>query len=135
MKSKRAFGFALVANVAPISLCFLYRKGALLLFSLFPLVHILLFLLNHSAAKTMFQTVLLGLLHIAVTLCTHQQFGWLYLHYVFYDVEGKAIVMMGTLVGTIWTTILLIVSVIIFRRKKHSTSVFKGLPKNSFSKE
>ena len=89
MKSKRAFGFALVANVAPISLCFLYQKGALLLFSLFPLVHILLFLLNHSAAKTMFQTVLLGLLHIAVTLCTHQLFGWLYLQYVFYDVEGN----------------------------------------------
>lgn len=135
MKSKRAFWFALVANVVPLSLCFLYRKGALLLFSLFPLVHILLFLLNHSAAKTMFQTVLLGLLHVAVTICTHQLFGWLYLRYVFYDVEGKAIVTMGTLVGTIWATILLVVSVILFRRKQRSTSVFKGLPKNSFSKE
>ena len=135
MKSRRAFWLALVANVAPLSLCFLYRNGALLLFSLFPLIHILLFLLNHSAAKTMFQTVLLGLLHIAVTLCTHQLFGWLYLQYVFYDVEGKAIVTMGTLVGAIWTTILLVVSVILFCRKQHSTSVFKGVPKNSFSKE
>lgn len=131
MKSKRAFLFALVANVAPLSLCFLYRNGALLLFSLFPLIHILLFLLNHSAAKTMFQTVLLGLLHIAVTVCTHQRFGWLYLQYVFFDVEGKAIVTMGTLVGAIWTTILLVVSVILFRRRKRRMSALEGLPKRN----
>ena len=132
MKSKRAFLFALVANVAPLSLCFLYRNGALLLFSLFPLIHILLFLLNHSAAKTMFQTALLGLLHIAVTVCTHQRFGWLYLQYVFFDVEGKAIVTMGTLVGAIWTTILLVVSVILFRRRKRRMSALEGLPKRNF---
>ena len=131
MKSKMAFLFALVANVAPLSLCFLYRNGAPLLFSLFPLIHILLFLLNHSAAKTMFQTVLLGLLHIAVTICTHQLFGWLYLQYVFYDVEGKAIVTMGTLVGAIWTTILLVVSVILFRRRKRRMSALEGLPKRN----
>ena len=131
MKSRRAFWLALVANVAPLGLCFLYRNGTLLLFSLFPLIHILLFLLNHSAAKTMFQTVLLGLLHIAVTLCTHQLFGWLYLQYVFYDVEGKAIVTMGTLVGAIWTTILLVVSVILFRRRKRRMSALEGLPKRN----
>lgn len=131
MKRKMAFLFALVANVAPLSLCFLYRNGALLLFSLFPLIHILLFLLNHSAAKTMFQTVLLGLLHIAVTICTHQRFGWLYLQYVFFDVEGKAIVTMGTLVGAIWTTILLVVSVILFRRRKRRMSALEGLPKRN----
>lgn len=131
MKRKMAFLFALVANVAPLSLCFLYRNGALLLFSLFPLIHILLFLLNHSAAKTMFQTVLLGLLHIAVTVCTHQRFGWLYLQYVFFDVEGKAIVTMGTLVGAIWTTILLVVSVILFRRRKRRMSALEGLPKRN----
>ena len=119
MKRKKALLFAIMANVAPLSLCFLYRNGALFLFSLFPFIHILLFLLNRSAAKTMFQTVLLGLLHIAVTLCTHQQFGWLYLHYVFYDVEGKAIVTMGTVVGAIWTTVLLVVSSILFRQRKH----------------
>ena len=119
MKRKKALLFAIIANVAPLSLCFLYRNGALFLFSLFPFIHILLFLLNRSAAKTMFQTVLLGLLHIAVTLCTHQQFGWLYLHYVFYDVEGKAIVTMGTVVGAIWTTVLLVVSSIFFRQRKH----------------
>jgi len=101
------------------------------LFSLFPLIHILLFLLNHSAAKTMFQTVLLGLLHIAVTVCTHQRFGWLYLQYVFFDVEGKAIVTMGTLVGAIWTTILLVVSVILFRRRKRRMSALEGLPKRN----
>lgn len=131
MKRKMAFLFALVANVAPLSLCFLYRNGALLLFSLFPLIHILLFLLNHSAAKTMFRTVLLGLLHIAVTVCTHQLFGWLYLQYVFFDVEGKAIVTMGTLVGAIWTTILLVVSVILFRRRKRRMSALEGLPKRN----
>ena len=131
MKSKRAFWLALVANVAPLSLCFLYRNGALFLFSLFPFIHILLFLLNRSAAKTMFQTVLLGLLHIAVTLCTHQLFGWLYLQYVFYDVEGKAIVTMGTVVGAIWTTILLVVSVILFRRRKRRMSALEGLPKRN----
>lgn len=118
MKSKIVFLLALAANVAPLSLCLFYRRGALLLYPLFAVIHILLFLLNRTAAKTKFQVILLGLIHIAVTICTHQQEGWLYLHYVCDDVVGRTIIALGTWVGAIWTTILLVVSIVIYNRKQ-----------------
>ena len=110
MKNKVLFILALVANVAPLSLCFFYRGGAMLLYPVFAVIHILLFLLNNAAAQRRWQAILLGLIHIAVTFCTHQQVGWLYLHHVFDDVEGRGISALGTWVGVIWTSILCIAS-------------------------
>lgn len=51
MKNKALFILALVANVAPLGLCFLYRGGAMLLYPVFAFIHILLFLLNNVAVK------------------------------------------------------------------------------------
>lgn len=110
MKNKVLFILALVANVAPLSLCFFYRGGAMLLYPVFAVIHILLFLLNNAAAQRRWQAILLGLIHIAVTFCTHQQVGWLYLHHVFDDVEGRGIFALGTWIGVIWTSILCIAS-------------------------
>ena len=117
MKYKVLFILALVANVAPLGLYFFYRGGAMLLYPVFAVIHILLFLLNQAATKNKFQLVLLGLIHIAVTFCVHQQVGWMYLHYVFDDVEGRAIISLGTMVGVIWTSILCYESLKRFRRK------------------
>lgn len=119
MKSKFLFLLSLAANVAPLSLCLLYRGGGSLLYPVFAVIHILLFLLNRTTAKTKFQVILLGLIHIAVTICTHQQVGWLYLHYVFDDVEGRGIVMLGTWVDAVWTTILLAASISHFERIRY----------------
>ena len=110
MKNKLLFILALVANVAPLGLCFFYRGGAMLLYPVFAVIHILLFLLNQVATKSKFQLALLGLIHIVVTFCVHQQVGWLYLHYVFDDAEGRAIISLGTMVGVIWTSFLCILS-------------------------
>lgn len=118
MKSKVVFLLALAANVAPLSLCLFYRRGALLLYPVFAVIHILLYLMNRRAAKSKFQVILLGLIHIAVTICTHQQVGWLYLHHVFDDVEGRGIFMLGTWVGAIWTTILLGASISSFNQQQ-----------------
>lgn len=118
MKNKIAFPLALAANAAPLCLCLFYRRGAMFLYAIFAVIHILLFLLNRAAAKTKLQVILLGLIHIVVTICTHQQFGWLYLHELCDDVEGRAIFMLGTWVGAIWTTVLLVVSVLTFNLKQ-----------------
>lgn len=109
---------ALAANAAPVCLCLLYRRGAMLLYAILVLLHILLFLLNGAVARTKLQLILLGLIHIAATVCTHQQFGWLYLHHVCDDAEGRAIIMLGTWVGAIWTTVLLAASMLRFNRRQ-----------------
>ena len=127
---------ALAANAALVCLCLLYRRGAMLLYAILVLLHILLFLLNGAVARSKFQLILLGLIHIAATVCTHQQFGWLYLHNVCDDVEGKAIVMLGTWVGEVWTAVLLVVSVLTFNLKqkaaKQPGKAFEGLLKRYF---
>ena len=104
MKNKIMFLMALVANVAPLSLGFFYHKGALLLYPMMVVIHMILYRMNRAAAKTKMQLILLGLTHIIVTICTHQLVGWLYLNLVFDDPEGRAILILGTLVGAIWTT-------------------------------
>lgn len=104
MKNKIIFLMALVANVAPLSLGFFYHKGLLLLYPMMVVIHMILYRLNRAAAKTKMQLILLGLTHIIVTICTHQLVGWLYLNLVFDDPEGRAILILGTLVGAIWTT-------------------------------
>lgn len=98
------FLMALVANVAPLSLGFFYHKGVMLLYPMMVVIHMILYRLNRAAAKTKMQLILLGLTHIIVTICTHQLVGWLYLNLVFDDPEGRAIFILGTLVGAIWTT-------------------------------
>lgn len=118
MRNKIVFPLALAANVAPLCMCLLYRRGAMLLYPVFAVIHILLFLLNCRVAKTKFQVIVLGLIHIVVTICAHQQIGWLYLHNVVDDVEGRAILILGTWVGAIWTTVLLGVSALNFNRKQ-----------------
>lgn len=118
MKSRIAFPLALAANAALVCLCLLYRRGAMLLYAILVLLHILLFLLNGAVARSKLQLILLGLIHIAATVCTHQQFGWLYLHNVCDDVEGKAIVMLGTWVGAVWTAVLLAASMLRFNRRQ-----------------
>ena len=110
----------------------------MLLYPVFAVIHVLLFQLNCKVAKTRFQVILLGLIHIAVTICTHQQVGWLYLHHVCDDAEGRAIIMLGTWVGAIWTTVLLVVSVLTFNLKqkaaKQPGKAFEGLLKRYFGK-
>lgn len=118
MKNKMIFILALVANTAPLGLCFFYRGGAMLLYPVFAVIHILLFMLNNVASQRRWQALLLGLIHIAVTFCTHQQVGWLYLHYVCDDTVGRAIVSLGTWIGTVWAGILSAASLIILGRKQ-----------------
>ena len=118
MKNKMIFILALVANTAPLGLCFFYRGGAMLQYPAFAIIHILLFMLNNAAVQRSWQAILLGLIHIAVTFCTHQQMGWLYLHYVCDDNVGRAIVSFGTWVGTVWAGILSVASLIILARKQ-----------------
>ncbi|MBQ4158263.1 MAG: hypothetical protein IJD86_09005 [Clostridia bacterium] len=121
MKNKIMFLMALVANVAPLSLGFFYHKGALLLYPMMVVIHMILYRLNRVAAKTKFQLVFLGITHIIVTICTHQLVGWLYLNLVFDDPEGRAIFILGTLVSAIWTTHLHIESVSEFKSIQKST--------------
>ena len=116
MKNKIMFLIALVANVAPLCLGFFYHKGALLLYPMMVVIHMILYRLNRVAAKTKMQLVLLGITHIIVTVCTHQLVGWLYLSLICDDPEGRAIFILGTLVGAIWTTHLHIESVSEFKQ-------------------
>ena len=108
---------AAIANIAPLALCCLYSGGAPLLFMLFPPVHILLFLLNNKAARTWRQIISLGMLHIVITIATHQLFGHLYFSHFTDDVVGHAISLLGGLVGLAITLILFIVSLVMFRRR------------------
>ena len=120
MKNKIMFLVALVANVVPLGLGFFYHKGVLLLYPMMLAIHMILYRLNRVAAKTKFQLGLLGLTHIIVTICTHQLVGWLYLNLVYDDPVGRAIVILGTLVGAIWTTHLHIESVSEFKQIQKS---------------
>jgi len=115
---KRSWLIAAAANAAPIGLCCLYACGAPLLFTLFPILHILLFRINRRAAQNWPQVVGLGLLHILTTFCTHCLFGWLYFERVADDAVGRFISALGCMVGTGFTVILLIVSMLIFRRRR-----------------
>ena len=117
MKHRLVFPLALMANMAPLCLCLLYREGAMLVYPALAMMHILLFLLNLTAAKTKLQVILLSLIHIAATIGTHQLCGWLYLHHVCDDAPGRAILMLGTWAGAVWTTVLLVASVLIYHRK------------------
>ena len=124
MKAK-LFHWSVVANIAPIVLCFLYEGGGLLLFMLFPPLHILLFLLNNRAAQTWKQVVVLGLLHMIVTVCTHQLSGWLYSRFLTDDIAGRAIYFGGALLGLAFTIVLFIISLLMFYMKSKKQSARK----------
>ena len=81
-------------------------------------LHILLFWLNMKGTKTWGQAILLGLLHMAVTFCIHQQSSWLYFHYIADDAEGRAVALLECTVGVAWTGILFIASLIWFGIKQ-----------------
>ena len=112
MKARFLFSLALTANLALLLVCLFWRGGAPIVFPLMALLHILLFLLNNIAGKRWWQVLVLGLTHIAATFCVHQQAGWLYLHFISDDVEGRMIFRLACSVGLVWTGILLIVSLV-----------------------
>ena len=120
MISNRMFWLAVAANVLSLAICALYAGGAPLEMALMPCLHILLFLLNMKAAKKWWQVIVLGLLHIAVTFCIHQQSSWLYFHYISDDEETWYIGAVECSVGVVWTSILFVVSLVWFgiRQKK-----------------
>ena len=111
------FSTALVANISTAAICLLYTGGALLLFPLMICIHIILFCINQAAGKTWCRLIGLGIIHIIITFCVHQQWAWLYFKYICDDLEGRAIALGGCLVGVIWTVILLIASMVIFQHK------------------
>ena len=106
------------ANVAPLALCCFYACGAPLLFVIFPVIHILLFVLNNKTACNWFQVAGLGVIHITSTIATHLLYGWLYFQYVVDDTVGRMISILGCAVGATFTLILLIASIVMFHKKQ-----------------
>ena len=114
MKNQISFYLAITANLALLLVCLCWRGGGPIVFPMLAMLHIVLFLLNNIAGKRWGQVLVLGLTHIAATFLVHQQTGWLYLRYVSNDAEGQLVFMYGCLVGVVWTSILLIVSLVWF---------------------
>ena len=117
-KKRFLYAVAIIANIAPLGLCYFYYLGGPLLLSVYPIIHILLFLVNNKCANKWPEVITLGMLYIIVTACTHLQCGWLYLHYICDDIIGRAIVEGLYAIGTGIAIILTIVSVIKFYRKQ-----------------
>ena len=118
---KWLFPLAIAANIALLAVCLLYRMGGPAIYSLFVFLHILLFLLNFKAGKSWWQIILLGVIHILATYCAHRQEAWLYFHYVADDAEGRAIAWLACTIGTSWTIILLIASLVLFGVRQRNT--------------
>ena len=95
--------------------------GAPLLLMLFVPLHLLLFVLNGHAAKTWLHVISLGEIHLVLSICTCQLYGWLYLQKICYDVAGAAIVLGITILSAGVVSILWLVSIALFcirNRKK-----------------
>ena len=121
MKTNRQFLWAVLAHFAQLSICFLYTGGAPLLLMLFVPLHLLLFVLNGHAAKTWLHAISLGGIHLLLSICTCQLYGWLYLHKICYDVAGAAIFLGITILSAGVVSILWLVSIALFcirNRKK-----------------
>ena len=114
----RWFFLAIAANLLTLSVCALYAGGGPLTVALMPCLHILLFCLNMKGTKTWGQAILLGLLHMAVTFCIHQQSSWLYFYYIADDAEGRMVALLECTIGVAWTGILFIASLIWFGIKQ-----------------
>lgn len=121
MKDKRLFGLAVLVNILQMSICFLYSGGGPLLLMLFVPLHILLFMLNNSAAKTWLHVIILGGLHVIMTLCSHQLYGWLYFQNICDDIVGRAIVCGITVIAAGLAAVLWIISIILYyiKQKRH----------------
>jgi len=121
MKTNRLFLWAVLAHFAQLSICFLYTGGAPLLLMLFVPLHLLLFVLNGHAAKTWLHAISLGGIHLVLSICTCQLYGWLYLQKICYDVAGAAIFLGITILSAGVVSILWLVSIALFcirNRKK-----------------
>ena len=126
MNKDRWFSLAVAANLLSLAVCALYAGGGPLTMALMPCLHILLFWLNMKGTKTWGQAILLGLLHIAVTFCIHQQSSWLYFRYIVDDAEGRMVALLECTVGVTWTGILFIASLIWFGLKQRNVQKQKG---------
>ena len=127
------FLLAMIANIAPLGLCFFYSLGATLLYLGFPPIHFFLFWLNNKCAKTWLQVITLGLFHILVTAFTHLQCDWLYRHYICDDMIGRAIGEGLCVIGTGIATVLTVVNIVKFYRKQkeYRKANFAGMKKRS----
>ena len=121
MKTNRLFLWAVLAHLAQLSICFLYSGGAPLLLMLFVPLHLMLFMMNNHVAKTWLHVISLGGLHLVLSICTCQLYGWLYLHKICYDIVGAAISLGVTILAAGLVSILWILSIALFyfrNRKK-----------------
>ena len=120
MKTKRAFLWAILAHLAQLSICFLYSGGGPLLLMLLVPLHLLLFVMNNHAAKTWPRIIILGGLHLVMTICTCRLYGWLYFHKIHYDTVGAAILLGITILAAGFVLLLWIISIAIlyFRNRK-----------------
>ena len=82
---------------------------------------LMLFVLNGHAAKTWLHAISLGGIHLVLSICTCQLYGWLYLQKICYDVAGAAIFLGITILSAGVVSILWLVSIALFcirNRKK-----------------
>jgi len=123
MKNKRFFSLAALLSILQINICFLYSGGFPLLLIIFLPLHILLFMLNNAAAKTWLQVFILGGLHVIMTICSHQLYGWLYFKNICDDTAGRALIYGSTPIAAGFVFVLWIISILLyFAKQKHRPS-------------
>ena len=120
MKAKYLFPCAILANLAQFLLCFLYSGGGPLILVLTVPVQVSLFLLSRKAANTWPRVILLGALHLAVTISAYWIYGQLYLLKIHYDFVGEAILLGIMLIAAGLVAILWFIHIVFFayRRRK-----------------
>ena len=125
MKENKMFYLAIVANIAQLGLCFLYRGGLPLLIGAFLPMHLMLFFLNCNAAKKLWHDCVLAALHITATILTNHIYGRLYLERVCWDFIGEMLHLGATwlaavIVSVMWGIIILQELIHMYKQRKCS---------------
>lgn len=113
------FRLAVIANLSPIALTALFfRGGAPAMWPLLVFSSIFLSYLNLKSVRTWKQLTFLGVEHILSTITAHMLAYHLYTKFVSDDAMSHIISQGGLLIGAIWTTILLVVTLVLWNKQK-----------------